>query len=144
MKTPLFVMSSMWDLYQLEQMTPLTILDRQKKTKKKNPMKRSQYQIHLPPTLKREVKYLESFANNSYRSVVRVSVLTVNLWHYSYIFDNVRFFLVLVYVQSVISFFVPSHNITVNNFPIYHFKFFFQCLVFPFLFLTRSNVQRLV
>ena len=60
-KTPLFVMSSMWDLYQLKQMTPT------KRRKSDN--------IHLPPTLKKEVTYLESFANNSYRSVSRVSIL---------------------------------------------------------------------
>ena len=53
-------------------MTPLTIINRQEKTKT---VKKSKYQIHLPPTLKKEVKYLESFANNSYRSVGRVSPL---------------------------------------------------------------------
>jgi len=51
----MFVMSSMWDLYQLRQMKP---------SYKKA--------IQLPPKLSEEVKYLEAFANNSYRSVTRV------------------------------------------------------------------------
>ncbi|XP_066922282.1 uncharacterized protein [Clytia hemisphaerica] len=51
-KTPMFVMTSMWDLYQLNQMVPRT-----------SPV------IHLPPKLNQETKYLESFANNSYRSI---------------------------------------------------------------------------